>query len=199
MKIGIDIDNTINQLDESLAKVLDTMLEPTLEKLQKNLDLGEALGWPEDRVWSFFEEYGAKIHRKADIKPFAKHMIIGLFKRHNVLYVLTNRSERGLGKHVIEDTKFWLNIHGVLPVLTDVIHIDGCKDTWCKANELQLDVMVEDNPEHAQKFAESGIKVVLFNYPYNEHVKHENIIRVDNWWQAYREIIKLQDAEKEFV
>ena len=58
-----------------------------------------------------------------------------------------------------------------------------------KAKELSIDVFVEDSESNALELADSGIKVLLMDANYNKNVRHENIIRVNNWLEI-EEILK---------
>lgn len=53
------------------------------------------------------------------------------------------------------------------------------KSAVCK--ELDLDLMIEDNPEHAFDCAAHGIPVVLHDKKLNEGVAYPLITRVDGW------------------
>ena len=53
--------------------------------------------------------------------------------------------------------------------------LDVCKDE-------NISIMIEDNYKYAKYYAEKGIKVFLFDKPWNQNQEgHENIIRVKNW------------------
>lgn len=67
------------------------------------------------------------------------------------------------------------------------------RDKWIACSKLSVDVMVEDKPEVALYLAEQGIKVLLFNAPYNKEVEHENIIRVYDWYDVYNEIRAIKE------
>lgn len=55
-------------------------------------------------------------------------------------------------------------------------------------SKLSVDVMIEDKPEVAMYLAENGVKVLLFDNPYNQGLEHENMIRVKNWDEIYDQI-----------
>ena len=72
------------------------------------------------------------------------------------------------------------------------------RDKYIACNKLDVDVMIEDKPEVANYLNEKGVKVLLFDAPYNQEVKGENIIRIYNWDEAYKEIqiMKKQTTKK---
>ena len=59
--------------------------------------------------------------------------------------------------------------------------LKGCIQTGCK-------VMIEDKPDVAELLAANGIQILLFDAPYNQLVKGENITRVYNWEDVYEEL-----------
>lgn len=50
---------------------------------------------------------------------------------------------------------------------------------YCRS--ISADIMIEDNSETAFYLAENGMKVLLFDAPYNRGTVHENITRVKSW------------------
>ena len=75
-------------------------------------------------------------------------------------------------------------------IFLDISHISDffegnrgvSKSGFCLDNEIPI--ILEDNLEYAIDCAESGIKVVLFNRPWNKKSHHKDIFRVDNWKEA---------------
>lgn len=65
----------------------------------------------------------------------------------------------------------------------------GCK-------KLNVDVMIEDKPDVALYLAQNNVKVILFDAPYNQELKHDNIIRVYDWNQVYNEVSKIKMNKK---
>ena len=54
------------------------------------------------------------------------------------------------------------------------------KGELCK--DLNVDLMIEDDPKYAEDCALKGINVLLLDKPWNQNcIEHENIIRVKNW------------------
>lgn len=54
---------------------------------------------------------------------------------------------------------------------------------YCR--RISADIMIDDKPDIALYLAENGVKVLLFDAPYNKQVKHENITRVHSWDEIY--------------
>ncbi|MGN0552534.1 MAG: hypothetical protein ACI4I1_04070 [Oscillospiraceae bacterium] len=55
---------------------------------------------------------------------------------------------------------------------------------YCK--QISADIMIEDKSDIALHLAENGIKVLLFDTPYNKSAEHENIVRVHTWKEIYK-------------
>lgn len=55
---------------------------------------------------------------------------------------------------------------------------------YCR--QISADIMIDDKPDIALYLAENGVKVLLFDAPYNKTVEHENITRVCSWDEIYR-------------
>ena len=73
---------------------------------------------------------------------------------------------------------------------------DSPRDKYMACLKLDVDVMVEDKPEVALFLAEKGIKILLFDAPYNKDLKHENITRVYSWDECYDHINKMKKEKK---
>lgn len=45
--------------------------------------------------------------------------------------------------------------------------------------------MIEDKGDTALYLAENGIRVLLFDAPYNQDISHKNIVRVFSWNEIF--------------
>lgn len=74
------------------------------------------------------------------------------------------------------------------------------RDKWIACHKLSVDVMIDDKPDVALYLANHGVKVLLFDAPYNQDVKHKNITRVSNWVEVHAQIqdlsMQMQEEEK---
>lgn len=73
---------------------------------------------------------------------------------------------------------------------------DSPRDKYMACLKLGVDVMIEDKPEVALYLAERGIKILLFDAPYNKGIEGENLIRVKSWQDCYTEYRKLREAKE---
>jgi len=65
-------------------------------------------------------------------------------------------------------------------------HSPEDKLTGCQ--KYAVDLMIDDKPEVAYYLAERGIRVLLYDTPYNQEVQGENIVRVRDWKEIYEYI-----------
>ena len=74
------------------------------------------------------------------------------------------------------------------------------RDKFMACSKLNVDIMIEDKPDIALGLAESGIKVLLMDAPYNKEVVHNNIIRVVDWKEIESKVksLHLQIEENKF-
>ena len=193
MKIGID-------LDEVIVDFMDALLKFYYEKtgrLHKKEEFLENKWWP---VWGITREEAIKItdefhetHILAEVKPIknaVKH-IQELLTKEDELFVITARPSRFQKK-----AEEWINHH----LETNKIKVFPAGDFYKgqaanKAeicNEQGIKIMLEDSGDTALECADSGIKVLLFDQPWNKDIHHENIVRVNGWEEAGEEINKLK-------
>lgn len=109
------------------------------------------------------------------------------------LYEITARkfvtSKSPLGWYVRRLFKKWLKTYNL-----HFKEIFYCSESNSPADKLEgcrqfkVDVMIDDKPEVVYFLAKQGIRVLLFDAPYNRNVSGENIIRVMDWNDVYLKI-----------
>ena len=190
MLIAIDIDDVlvdfINCLLEYHNKTYNTSL--TKEKIHTY------------RFWEIWggnrEESIKKIRdfKETDIygniRPFSKAIeSMNLLKENHKLVIVTSRS-------TIEETKIWINKH--FPNIFDNIYFsynyytkEGSKTKSEICKELNVDILIEDSLDYARECSDKGIKVFLFDAPWNQCEElPENIIRVKDWNEILSQTLK---------
>jgi uncharacterized HAD superfamily protein len=65
--------------------------------------------------------------------------------------------------------------------LAGIHHVDRAQTKAALALRLGCTVALEDNPTQALAYAEAGLRVYLFAYPYNAAMRHGRIRRVGGW------------------
>lgn len=191
MKIGIDIDEVIK---DTLNSVLNFYYERTGKRYSRedfkvynwweiwNMTKEEAL-----QIW--YEFVRSELYNKIPMIEGSKEAIELLDKKHDIMFI-TSRSDS-----LENETREWFEIHfpGKKFRISFTSYVEGGltgKSDVCENNG--IGILIEDQAIHSKECADKGIKVILFDKPWNQGVEHENIIRVNGWSEALREIEKLQ-------
>lgn len=189
MRIGIDLDDTITKTDEILFKYAKKYNEE--EKILFKINRGEwdwnkAFGWDEEKCETFFSRYLKKIFEEAEIKENAKEKINALKKDGNKIIIITARDTKSL-KEVHKVCENWL-INNKVNV--DKIVVDG-EDKAQKCLENKIDIFIDDNVYNYESvYKNLKIPVLLMDSRYNKDYQNSNIKRVYNWNEIYNEICK---------
>ena len=192
MKIGIDFDDVINEFTDSLMDFYH-------KKYGKKVIRDEIRKWDWGLYWGIDREEATKrvdefhaTHNIEDLKPLedAIKSLKSLIKKYELI-IITGRPVRFKWK-----VQSWLKnkINRDLKIINAGEWHKGqgaSKMEICK--ELNIQILLEDAPNTALDCAKNGIKVILFNKPWNHEVKHKFILRVENWKEAMKEINKLEN------
>lgn len=94
-------------------------------------------------------------------------------------YFITSRSDR-LKEKTLSFFNSNFSKNGYKIVFSGEIY--GGKVKWEICKDLGISLLIEDNPDYALNCAKKGIKVFLFDKPWNKNYeKHENIVKVRDW------------------
>lgn len=194
MRIGID-------LDDVMAECAIPYLRKFAEAFRLELP-DEEIGWqtlakldvPQAEKDRFrMELYDGRFFR--DLEPYADcpAVLERLVSAGHELYFVTARAER---RRVVTET--WLREKGLFEHAT-AVHLQpqggwdpskpagrydpqrSAKYKVGLAHELELDRFCEDDREVSRALAESGIRVLLFDHPWNRDIEHPCIERVSGW------------------
>lgn len=190
MRIGIDIDNTITQTSEIILKYAKCYgRENNLNIIpnQQAYFLEDVLGWPKPVVERFFAGSLLDIYKDVKPQPMAVETIREWSSRH-YLILITSRQKNTPG--IEKATRDWLDRHQVVyhqlvMNTTSNIHYSS-KVEACLTN--RVDIMLEDLHDQAVELSR-WLPVLLFSYPYNEHLQAKNVRRVKDWLEA-KDIVK---------
>lgn len=187
MKVGIDVDNVLAATHECLIKKLN------FEHFSLKLNIED---WKSYYFWDAFNISKVKAEEMLH-QVISDSFLLGIPAIPVGRYVLERYS---FEKHFItsrpvsqtEATMEWLmknqikysakNLHfvGSGSKLEREISSEHLRKAYL-ARQLGLHCFIEDCGEIALEVAKLGIPVILFNYPWNEHVSHPNIFRVGHW------------------
>jgi uncharacterized HAD superfamily protein len=132
---------------------------------------GWNIGFDEEHARFAFDAFGGLVEAGLTLLPGAEDGLCRLAAAGGVsilthrtpdLTALTHRALHGFPCH---------SIHLV----------DRVIDKAVVALELGCQVALEDSPAQALAYAEAGLDVYLFSYPYNAHLQHARIVPVETW------------------
>ena len=194
MKIGIDFDDVT-------IEFFDALLEWHNKKYNRSNKKEEFTEFNWGPPWQLYKEQVIgrvnQFHDSHKVEEFlpledAIPSLKELLKKHEVI-VVTGRPLKYNSK-VVD----WFKHH--LKRKLEIIHagefIKGqaaTKAEICKENGISI--LLEDGPETALNCANSGVKVILFDNPWNKNTKHKNITHVNGWKEAMKEIKSFEEGK----
>jgi len=195
MKIGIDI-------DEVVAGFIEKFLNYSNKKNKTSFTLQDVTNYNlrktrvhkhksrEEDLLEISEFQNSEDFNLIELIEGAKNGLEKLSRDYEI-YFITSRPEE-----IKEKTKdfFYNNFpeNGYKFIFSGDVYGGKTKSQIC--NELEISLMVEDNPFYALDCAKKGIKTFLLDKPWNKNYeKHENIIKVNNW----KEILEKLNVERE--
>lgn len=182
-------------LDDVLANTLEVFIKFHNQNFGTNLKFKDFKSYALHDIIGISEKDEAKRLELFDnseffdeIKPIkdAQQAISALSKK-NKITVITART-----LHVADKTKKWLSKY--FPEINQIFFISSnyygylkTKAEVCK--EIGAGIIIEDKEKFVIECAREGIKVLLFDYPWNSSIKgSRQIIRVKSWKEVIRNI-----------
>lgn len=197
MNIGIDIDNTISTTRETILEAAGQFNKENNRPNHFDLsyyNLDKSLGWDSPTTQFFLSNYLTDVYRQVLPKPHAVEIIKELHAQHQII-LITSRNQRD--ETITEITLNWLHQHDIAYDKLVMNHTDNMhhfsKLAACLENKVEL--MIEDHHDLALELS-THLPVILFDYPYNSHVKNDRIIRVQDWLQVKSAIAQLTPKVK---
>lgn len=182
MIIGIDIDNTITSTRDLILEYVRTFEREN--DLRSELDLNhysleESLNWEAPLIERFLSTYLTDIYKYVAPKPKAIEVIKTLHQQHTII-LITSRNQRDAAIKSL--TLEWLSRYQVAYdqlIMNDTENMHHfSKLAACL--EYHVEVMIEDHHDLSLELSEC-IPVIMFDYPYNEYLTADNIVRVHDW------------------
>jgi len=183
MRIGIDIDEVLVDfltpfLEDHNARYGTAYSSKTFHSFGMHHVMDEDQATIVARIEAFFK---TDTYKNLQPIPGAEEAVSELAKNH-VLLAISSRNDS-----IRDFTRQWIKLH--FPGITEV-HFSNhpyvsreavhSKAELCLL--LKLDVLIEDAFEHVLPCAEKGIKVLLFDTPWNQMADlPANITRVHSW------------------
>lgn len=190
MKIGIDVDNTITTtlpiLKEYCKKYNEEVIKRNLKIHEDGCSTMTLFDWTVEENHNFCIKYLEGIVTSAPVKPNAKEVINKIKEEGNEIYIITARSKPRIVDPYTA-TKKQLDLNGIL--YDEIIVNCPEKYDFCKENGIEL--MFDDEPQNINSISKI-IPVIAFKEIHNEKCNGKNIIKVNNWNEAYEEYKKIK-------
>jgi uncharacterized HAD superfamily protein len=181
MRIGIDLDDVVFDF-------VNLLLKKYKEKFEKEILFEEVsdfyfakiLGMSEEEFNNFFIEiFDKETTINMDLIEDAD-LILDLSKENEIFFI-TSRVDARNGTIESLNKNFPKSDFELFFSSNPYCNTKGkTKGELCK--DLNVDLMIEDDPKYAEDCALKGINVLLLDRPWNQNcIEHENIIRVKNW------------------
>ncbi|MFW6008215.1 MAG: 5' nucleotidase, NT5C type [archaeon] len=181
LNIGLDIDGCLNYFGKYLKEIIDREYNSNIPMNDWNMLENAGIDDPNDQL-KFWKKYNKELLDKTPIENGALEGVKTLIENGFHIDVITAR-----GYHVARLTENWLMKYQI-PYHNIFFQCDD-KVEVCKWRD--IDLMIEDSGKNALEIAKQGIRVLLYDRPYNQNVEHKNIIRCKNWEEIIKEIEKI--------
>ena len=197
MRIGVDLDDVI-------AICAVPYLRRFAQEYKVELPDEKEIGWhllrdmdkhvsAEERDRFRIKLYDGTFFSQLEIYKECPAVLERLVQRGDEIFFITARTER---RRVVTET--WLREKRILDY-AKAVHLKPYGDfrpdqprgrydpegsaayKMRLAQELRLDLFCEDDTIIAETLAEAGIRVLLFDHPWNRDVSHERVTRVGGW------------------
>lgn len=176
--IGIDIDGVIGDSDRIFRKHLNSFFHLKLKRSDiKEFYYEKVLGLSEEEIMPFWRHFNEnRLWLEIPLIRNARTSIDYLKSKYAII-LITARNEK-----LRDVTVEWLTANAVPYDELTMLSGSESKITKILQNNIRLNALVEDKLENAYHFAEEGVKVFLFDYPWNRSGSaRENIVRVRSW------------------
>lgn len=188
MRIGIDIDNTLTEIQDelnkaayeyaiSLGKDIDSP-ENNIEDIKNNGDLyKKKFKFSYDELKYFLKDIQEEITNKALPREGVIEVINNLKEEGHKIYIVTARdSEFHDDPYLL--SKNWLDKNNIY---YDKLIVNARKKAPVCIGE-KIDIFIDDQLNNCLDISEVGIKTIRIS---NEKKEYPNIINVQNWKQIY--------------
>lgn len=197
MRIGVDLDDVI-------AVCAVPYLKRFAQEYKVELPDEQEIGWhllremdthvsPDERDRFRMKLYGGTFFSTLEIYKDCPAVLERLVQQGHEIYFITARAER---RRMITET--WLREKRILDY-AKAVHLkpmgdfrpdyprgrydaEGSAQYKARlAEELGLDAFCEDDVHISKTLADAGVRVLLFDHPWNREIEHERITRVSGW------------------
>ena len=183
MRIGIDIDNVIADLDKTFLEEFEKedknkRNKGIINKKAKHITEG-MFDWSSEEIEDFICNNMDRMAEKFDLIEDAKEYINKLCEE-NEIFLITHRSNHFFKNHELV-TINWLNEKGIK---YDKLVFTKSRDKSPECIENSIDIMFDDEADKCKYILNAGIECFLMKTRYNENYSL-NIPIVNGWKEIY--------------
>lgn len=192
MKIGIDIDEVLVEYLAGVINFYNFENKTYIKKEQFNsYNFWEVWGGTREEAIQICDNfYNSEGFNQLMPVQEALDSVNNLHK-NNELFLITARP-----LHWKEKTERWIKENITFnpnTIFSSDFHSKQGKTRLSICKEFGISLLLDDNAHYALECANSGIKVILFDKPWNKKAEHPNITRVKNWPEALKKIEHLKN------
>ncbi|WP_047151828.1 5' nucleotidase, NT5C type [Aneurinibacillus tyrosinisolvens] len=194
MKIGFDIDDTLNDMRYTVTRMFNETLqrEITNEFVDTfpTLHIYDAFNLSREEGRLLWKQLQSRIHEESLPLEYASNILNKLAKEGHEIFYLTAREDT---LEIREATTEWLRKHD-FPFKEAHFYI-GMKDEEKAgiAQGLGLDLFFDDKPHVLSAFEGTGIRVYIKNTCYNQHASYQRI----SSWSELEKIVEEHEKDKQ--
>ena len=189
MRIAIDFDGVILDSEAHIKFWADyfsyfEINKPRIKTDEVTQDI--CFEWTNDEMNNFYTTYFQTATNNYGFVVVAKEMLEKL-KAEGQKLIIVSKS----GFYNQDELKF------ALPKLDEFgFEFDnvlfGVKNKVDTCKELDIDLMIEDNPENVEQFFNSNIKVIYLRAKNIRKINHKNVTEVSDWFEIYKTIHEMK-------
>lgn len=195
MNIGIDIDNTITDIEEELfekANEYTRKINPGFKNIKLKKYEGftnmagfysEIFGWNDNEIEHFFRNDRLEVVDNTKPRKNAKEVIQKLKEEGNNIYIVTARTSR-FDDIPFKRAKNWLDKNHIV---YDKLIVEAT-DKVEVCNDLNIDIFIDDQLNNCINLSSNSVHTIRLT---NSKYKYDNIVNISDWNKVYEYINKL--------
>lgn len=180
LRIGFDIDGVI--AGNSIALWMDGIrkIYPEFKVIVPNqYSIENITGVNKDTLIDIFND----TILNGNIQPYEEcsRILQDLWIKGDKIFIITARNSK-----LRKVTKKWLYEHNII---YDTLMFANMIDKESYADELNLDIVIDDNIQEYVNYSRQGVTKILYSQPWNKNYNLDNqFVIVNNWGELYQEI-----------
>ncbi len=192
MNIGIDIDNTLTDIEKELFKVANIYtkeINPNFiphkfieyDGIRNMSDFYSFIfGWSSKETEYFFRNPRIEVVDNAKPRKYSREVIKKLKDEGNNIYIITARTKR-FDDIPYERSKNWLDKNDII---YDKLIVEAV-DKVSASKELNVKLFIDDQLNNCINLSKNGIHTIRLT---DSNKKYENIVNIKSWDEIYKYI-----------